>query len=219
MIWWPTEVPTLSYGLITLRPLAEKDIPDIYNSCQDPVIPKFTRVPFDYTLAHAEFFVREKTPKSLIEKTELAFAIEYGNGEDKKFAGVISFHSMDLPDLVAELGYWINADSRGKNIGTTAARMLTNFGFGKQFDKINALTASKACSGVPCGPSPWASTSSQKDLREMALLAKRLVPALKLPMLHQTLECSRCAKTIRRASSGVWKCCCAKSDPSPFQPM
>ena len=140
MIWWPSEVPTLSYGLITLRPLAEKDIPDIYNSCQDPVIPKFTRVPFDYTMAHAEFFVREKTPKSLIEKTELAFAIEYGNGDDKKFAGVISFHSMDLPDLVAELGYWINADSRGKNIGTTAARMLTNFGFESMgFERIEAL--------------------------------------------------------------------------------
>ena len=140
MIWWPSEVPTLSYGLITLRPLAEKDIPDIYNSCQDPVIPKFTRVPFDYTMAHAEFFVREKTPKSLIEKTELAFAIDYGNGDDKKFAGVISFHSMDLPDLVAELGYWINADSRGKNIGTTAARMLTNFGFESMgFERIEAL--------------------------------------------------------------------------------
>ena len=60
MIWWPTEVPTLTYGLLTLRPLEEKDIPNIFKSCQDPVIPKFTRVPFDYTLAHAEFFVREK---------------------------------------------------------------------------------------------------------------------------------------------------------------
>ena len=47
---------------------------------------------------------------------------------------------MDLPDLVAELGYWINADSRGKNIGTTAARMLTNFGFESMgFERIEAL--------------------------------------------------------------------------------
>jgi ribosomal-protein-alanine N-acetyltransferase len=140
MIWWPAEVPTLSHGLITLRPLNESDIPEIFESCQDPIIPKFTRVPFDYTMAHAEFFIREKTPKSLAEKTELAFAIELGNGVDKKFAGVISFHSMDLPDLVAELGYWIRSDVRGKGIGTSAARMLANFGFESMgFERIEAL--------------------------------------------------------------------------------
>ena len=140
MIWWPSEVPTLTYGLITLRPLEERDIPNIFKSCQDPIIPKFTRVPFDYTLAHAEFFVREKMPHSFAEKTELAFAIDYGNGGDEVFAGVISFHSMDLPDLVTELGYWINAEVRGKGVGTTAARMLTNFGFESMgFERIEAL--------------------------------------------------------------------------------
>ncbi len=140
MIWWPTHTPTLSHGLITLRPLVESDITNIYSSCQDPLIPKFTRVPRDYTMAHAEFFVREKTPKSIAEKTELAFAIDYGNGNDTEFAGVISFHSMDLPDLVAELGYWISADVRGKGVGTTAARVLTNFGFESMgFERIEAL--------------------------------------------------------------------------------
>ena len=129
MIWWPTEVPTLSHGLITLRPLGESDIPEIYKSCQDPIIPRFTRIPHDYTMAHAEFFVREKTPTSLIAKTELAFAIDYGNGTDIQFAGVISFHSPNLPNHVAELGYWTNADVRGKGVGTNAARIITNYGF------------------------------------------------------------------------------------------
>ncbi len=140
MIWWPTEVPTLTHGLVTLRPINEGDIPEIYDSCQDPVIPKFTRVPFEYTMSHAEFFVREKTPKSIAEKTELAFAIEFGNGDQKRFAGLISFHSMDLPDLVAELGYWIRSEARGKGVGTTAARMLTNFGFESMgFERVEAL--------------------------------------------------------------------------------
>ena len=140
MIWWPSEVPTLSHGLVTLRPLGESDIPEIFASCQDPVIPRFTRVPSDYTMAHAEFFVREKTPKSLAERTEFPLAIEYGNGADRKFVGVISFHSMDLPDLVAELGYWISADARGKGIGTTAAKLLTNFGFESMgFERVEAL--------------------------------------------------------------------------------
>ena len=140
MIWWPAEVPTLTHGLVTLRLINESDIPEIYDSCQDPVIPKFTRIPFEYTMAHAEFFVREKTPKSLAEKTELAFAVEFGNGDQRKFAGLISFHSMDLPDLVAELGYWIRSEARGKGVGTTAARMLTNFGFESMgFERVEAL--------------------------------------------------------------------------------
>ena len=124
MIWWPTLTPTLSHGLITLRPLVESDITNIYSSCQDPLIPRFTRVPRDYTMAHAEFFVREKMPHSFAEKTELAFAIDYGNGGDEVFAGVISFHSVNLPDHVAELGYWINASMRGKGVGATAAHLV-----------------------------------------------------------------------------------------------
>lgn len=140
MIWWPTEVPTLSHGLITLRQLAERDIPEIFKSCQDPTIPRFTRVPVDYTMAHAEFFVREKSPTSFIAKRELALAIDHGTGADAQFAGVISFHSMNLSDHVAELGYWISADARRKRVGTTAARMLTNFGFETMgFERIEAL--------------------------------------------------------------------------------
>lgn len=140
MIWWPSQTPTLAHGLITLRPLTEGDIHDIYTSCQDPTIPRFTRVPVNYTIEHAEFFVREKSPKSFLEKSELAFAIEYGNGDEKSFAGVISFHSMDLPDLVAEIGYWIAAGSRRNGVGSTAVRMLTNFGFESMgFERIEAL--------------------------------------------------------------------------------
>ncbi|CAB4790219.1 MAG: GNAT family N-acetyltransferase [Actinobacteria bacterium] len=140
MIWWPQELPTLTYGLITLRPIAETDISGIYQGCQDPLIGRFTRIPADYTMANAEFFVREKTPKSLREKTELSFAIDYGNGSDRVFAGVISFHSMDLPDLVAEIGYWISADVRGKGVGGIATKVLTNFGFETMgFERIEAI--------------------------------------------------------------------------------
>ncbi len=139
MIWWPSQTPTLADGLITLRLLAERDIPDIYSGCQDPLIPKFTRVPPDYTMAHAEFFVREKTPTSFAQKSELAFAIDYGNGADIDFAGVISFHTINLTDHLAELGYWISAGARGKGVATRAARILTNYGFETMgFERIEA---------------------------------------------------------------------------------
>lgn len=128
MIWWPNEVPTLTYGLVTLRPSAEKDIDAIFQACQDPVIPAFTTVPSHYTLDHAIDFVRSD-PFSLTERREIRFVIEYGNGDDKQFAGVISLHTLNFKNHTAEIGYWMEKSMRGKGIGTIAARIITDYGF------------------------------------------------------------------------------------------
>jgi len=129
MIWWPTEVPMLTHGLITLRPPRESDIQLIYEACQDPLIPKFTTVPANYTKAHAEFYIREKTPQSLINQSELLFIIEKGIGDSAQFVGPISFHSFDIANESAEIGYWITKEMRGLGIGKIACRILTEYGF------------------------------------------------------------------------------------------
>jgi RimJ/RimL family protein N-acetyltransferase len=128
MIWWPTEIPTLQYGLVTLRPSAEKDIDAIFNACQDPLIPQFTTVPATYTIDHAIDFVRSD-PFSFAERRELRFVIDYGNGDDVKFAGVISLHTINIKNHTAEVGYWMDKSLRGKGIGTIAAKMITDYGF------------------------------------------------------------------------------------------
>ena len=58
MIWWPSEIPTLQYGRVTLRPPSDGDVPAIYQACQDPLIPRFTTVPAEYTMAHALDYVQ-----------------------------------------------------------------------------------------------------------------------------------------------------------------
>jgi RimJ/RimL family protein N-acetyltransferase len=128
MIWWPTEIPTLQYGLVTLRPSAEKDIDAIFNACQDPLIPAFTTVPATYTIDHAIDFVRSD-PFSFAERRELRFVIDYGNGADTNFAGVISLHTINIKNHTAEIGYWMDKSLRGKGIGTIAAKMITDYGF------------------------------------------------------------------------------------------
>ena len=128
MIWWPTEITTLKYGLVTLRPSSERDIDAIFNACQDPVIPEFTTVPATYTLDHAIDFVRSD-PFSFAERRELRFIIDYGNGSDVKFAGVISLHTINIKNHTAEIGYWMEKSMRGKGIGTIAAKMITDYGF------------------------------------------------------------------------------------------
>ncbi len=125
MIWWPSEVPTLSYGLTTLRALTPADIPDIYRELQDPVIPQFTTLPANYTMENAEFYVKNKTIQYLAEKKEFAFAIEH----DDIFSGVVSLHDIHLADHSAEVGYWIAAPMRRKGVGSAAVRLITDYGF------------------------------------------------------------------------------------------
>ena len=129
MIWWPSEVPTLTYGTLTLRPSRESDIEGIYKACQDPLISHFTTVPANYTLEHAQSFVRQLDPEGLQSKREIRFIIETNGGSAPALAGVISFHSPNFNNKVAEIGYWIAKEHRGKSIGTTAVKVLTNFGF------------------------------------------------------------------------------------------
>ena len=127
MIWWPSEIPTLQYGRYTLRPPAEKDVVAIFNACQDPLIPRFTTVPANYTMAHALDFV-QRVPASIELKRELPLVIEYGFGDDKEFAGVISFHTISIENHRAEIGYWMCEQMRGKGIATMATKILTGYG-------------------------------------------------------------------------------------------
>ncbi len=129
MIWWPSEVPTLNYGNLTLRPSRESDVESIFLACQDPLISHFTTVPANYTIEHAQSFVRELDPEGLQNKREIRFIIESNHGATPGLAGVISFHSPNFSNKVAEIGYWIAKEYRAKSIATTAVKVLTNFGF------------------------------------------------------------------------------------------
>ena len=114
MIWWPESIPTLVVETTTLRPVAPSDAEDIYKAMQDPEIPKFTTLPADYSLDLAIDLASNKAVACHANKSQLYFAMEdvrlaqrdgypYQNG----FAGVISLHSIDIPNHRAEIGYWL----------------------------------------------------------------------------------------------------------------
>lgn len=140
MIWWPTEVPTLRHGYISLRPPEEADIQEIYEACQDPIIPKFTTVPSPYALSHAEGFIRELAPKHFQERKEMLFVIVSDQRTPDEFCGVISFHTTNLDNHSTELGYWLAASARGKGIAKIAVELITDYGLSTVgFRRIEAL--------------------------------------------------------------------------------
>ena len=139
MIWWPTEVPTLTRGLINLRKPELEDTQAVFDGCQDPLIPRFTAISADYSMAHALDYV-QRVDASLRTQRERPLVIDYGNGDDRKFAGTISFHSISVKNSVGEIGYWMTESMRGKSIATTAVRILTDYGFATiGFKRIEAL--------------------------------------------------------------------------------
>lgn len=139
MIWWPQEIPTLTLGLVTLRPSVEADIDAIFAACQDSLIPAFTTVPSKFTIDHAIDFVRSD-PFNFAERREIRFVIEFGNGQDRNFAGVISLHTISIKNHTAEIGYWMTKAMRGKGIATLAAKITTDLGLVTiGFRRIDAL--------------------------------------------------------------------------------
>lgn len=135
MIWWPEESPTLQSGTITMRPMRPSDAEDIYRAAQDPTIPKFTTLPEEYPLDLAIEFASKKSVSSFVNRTELVFVIEDSRlGQESypylnNFAGVMSLHSIDIPNHRAEIGYWLAREARGKGICSKAAEMITDYGF------------------------------------------------------------------------------------------
>jgi RimJ/RimL family protein N-acetyltransferase len=137
MIWWPSEVPTIANGQFTLRPLSEVDIEVIYQSCKDPLIPKFTTVPENYTIELAQGFVREKTPRLFAERKAIHWAFTINRDvspaalkvSGETFLGPFSIHGIEEHNHIGEIGYWLNKDVRGHGFGSIGCQMITNFAF------------------------------------------------------------------------------------------
>jgi RimJ/RimL family protein N-acetyltransferase len=137
MIWWPNEVPTIQQGQFTLRPLSDTDIEAIYQSCQDPLIPKYTTVPDHYTMELAQDFVLGKTPRLFNERKAIHWALTISkdvhpaafmiNGET--FLGPFSIHSIEEHNHIGEIGYWLNKDVRGHGYGSIGCKMVTTHAF------------------------------------------------------------------------------------------
>jgi RimJ/RimL family protein N-acetyltransferase len=106
--------PILTTERLTLRPITLFDAADIHASLNHPDVPGWlTNVPYPYTLADAEDFIRNtaQSPEGH------HWAIDAGTG----LIGIIS--------VASELGYWLNADHHSKGYMSEAARAVVAWHF------------------------------------------------------------------------------------------
>ena len=122
------EVPDLRDDVITLRLPAERDIDAITAACQDPDIPRFTRIKSPYTRADGAQFVRDAPVHWRTGRHALPLAI-CGAASDA-ILGSTGLHLREEPE-VAEIGYWVARDARRRGIATRAVRLVSRWALGE----------------------------------------------------------------------------------------
>lgn len=118
----PLTHPVLDDGTVRIRAPEERDVPAMVAACQDPEIPRWTRVPSPYTPEDARRFLAIAAAEAR-EGTGVASIWEHGD----RLGGTIGLMEVDRRKGSGELGYWTAAGARGKGLTTRAVVLLRDW--------------------------------------------------------------------------------------------
>jgi RimJ/RimL family protein N-acetyltransferase len=116
----PAPDPPLADEAIVLGRFGEGDVDALTAALQDPEIPRWTGVPHPYTRGHAIHFVTS-WPE---EAGELGLAIRDAAGD--RLLGAIGVR-LDDDRRIAELGYWVAGDARGRGVASRAIALVARW--------------------------------------------------------------------------------------------
>ena len=124
-------IPTLTDGVVTLRPPVEGDIEGVLEQCQDPITQTWASIPSPYTLDDAYIHVAHTMPRGWETGKEWAFVVEAPDGTGTpRFCGTISLRN--LGEKRARLVFGAHPWARGRGVMERALRVLVEWGFGEQ---------------------------------------------------------------------------------------
>jgi RimJ/RimL family protein N-acetyltransferase len=112
--------PPLSDGVITLRAMTGTDADALTAACQDPEIPRWTRVPVPYRRADALAWVAGS-------ELELDAGITIGwlaVDADGALLASVAVMQIDRKTGTGEIGYWVAREARGRGVATRAVRLV-----------------------------------------------------------------------------------------------
>ena len=115
--------PPLRDGVITLREKRMEDVDALVDLCQDPAIPRWTRVPVPYTREDALSWIAA----SELELTT-GTAIDWlAVDEQDDVVASVAIQDIRRDRGVGEIGYWVAARARGRGIATRAVRLVARW--------------------------------------------------------------------------------------------
>ncbi|MEV4436450.1 GNAT family N-acetyltransferase [Streptomyces sp. NPDC049585] len=120
----------LSTARLLLRPFTSADVPAVHAACQDPEIPRWTRVPSPYTQEDARTFVERIAVDGWRDDTAYSFGVFTREGGHLVGAmGLVRLSLLNGPEREAELGYWTAKEQRGRGYTVEAAREVCRWAF------------------------------------------------------------------------------------------
>lgn len=120
---WPDDLE-LRDGDVVLRRWRTEDAAAVTVACQDPEISRWIPViPLPYGLGDAVEFLAEAADEWRIGSSR-AFAIVDAHD---RLLGAVTLHGPE--GHLAEIGYWLAPDARGRGVATRAVRLLTRHAF------------------------------------------------------------------------------------------
>jgi RimJ/RimL family protein N-acetyltransferase len=118
-------------GVVALRPVDRRDGRAILAALSsDPTVARWTRVPWPYTRAHLEEFLRAVEAWHS-GRNDLALAVT--DDDTDEFLGCMGLHRIGLPEVARsaflpdEVGYWMCAHARRRGLATRALRLLARY--------------------------------------------------------------------------------------------
>lgn len=127
-------------GATALRPWRESDIPALVAACQDPEIPRWTRVPSPYGEAEARLYMHQRHD-ALQDGTAAPFAVV--SAGDGPLLGSVSLLRFAWVDARAEVGYFLAREARGQGHAVRAVRLICAWAFDALgLERIDLLAAS-----------------------------------------------------------------------------
>jgi RimJ/RimL family protein N-acetyltransferase len=115
----------LSDGVVTLRPWVDRDVRAIVTACRDEDIAWWLdQVPQPYGESNARAYLA-MTRRGWKEGSLSSFAVVEATGDEP--IGSISAHWLDLEQGVAEIGYWVRAEARGRGVATRATMLIARW--------------------------------------------------------------------------------------------
>jgi RimJ/RimL family protein N-acetyltransferase len=116
--------PPLSDGVVTLRPWGEEgDVEAITAACNERAIAEFLdQIPSPYTEDDARAYL-EISREGWADGTQTNFAIT----EDGPALGSVGVRWVEPDQGVAEVGYWVAAEARGRGLCTRAVRLVSRW--------------------------------------------------------------------------------------------
>ncbi len=124
---FPEPAPTAA-GIV-LRRAEPHDVSWITAACSDRELSRYVpSIPYPYTEAHARTFI-DRAAEDWAKGSAGMFVI--ARLADGECLGAVALHPSPRDSEVAEVGYWLRREARGRGAATTAVRLVAGWAFGE----------------------------------------------------------------------------------------